>query len=101
MEWKKEPVNFLDVDTLRWIMETYQDKYQIIYNRFRPEMGYDDTVDTLDLGEFDMLKEYDVLTIQDLKRGGENWYHFFGGSTIHPVHSDVELKSCCKKIISL
>jgi len=67
IEWGEPPANFLNADTLQWIFENYQDKYQIIYSRFLPQMGYDDTVDTLDLGEFEMIYGYPkVMTIQDL-----------------------------------
>jgi hypothetical protein len=66
-EWKKPPVNYLDLDSLRWIFENFSDKYHIIYNRFRPEMGYDDTVDTMDLGEWGLVSDYGITTIQDLK----------------------------------
>jgi hypothetical protein len=33
-------------------------------------MGFDDTVDTLDLGEWDLVKKHDIVTIQDLKHDG-------------------------------
>lgn len=71
-EWGTWPINFLDHETLIWIFENYQDKYQIIYSRFLPEMGYDDTVDTLDLKEFtEVLPAFPkVKTIQDLYNGG-------------------------------
>ena len=72
IEWGARPVNFLDHNTLIWIFENYQDKYQIIYSRFLPDMGYDDTVDTMDLKEFTMiLPEFPkVITIQELYNGG-------------------------------
>jgi hypothetical protein len=67
-EWKKDPVNYLDCDTLDWLFSHYKEKYEIIYSRFRPEMGYDDTVDTLDLGEWDIVESHNITTIQDLKK---------------------------------
>jgi hypothetical protein len=73
MEWKKDPVNYLDLDTLDWLFSNYKDKYEIIYSRFRPEMGYDDTVDTMDLGEWDLVSSHGITTIQDLKTEGINY----------------------------
>ena len=56
-----------------WIFSNYKDRYEIIYNRFRPEMGYDDTVDTMDLGEWDLVSSHGITTIQDLKKDGQNY----------------------------
>jgi len=69
-EWNRDPINFLDHDTLRWIFDKYQDDYQIIYIRFISSMGYDDTVDTLDLKDFEtVLPDYPkVITIQEFHR---------------------------------
>jgi len=73
LEWKNPPANYLDVPMLEWIFRTYRDDYEIVYSRFRKDMGYDDTVDTMDLGEWDLVKSMRIKTIQDLKKDGESY----------------------------
>lgn len=65
-EWGQDPINYFDHEALRWIFDTFQDQYQIVYIRFVSEMGYDDTVDSLDLQEFRyVLPDYPkVKTLQ-------------------------------------
>jgi len=97
IEWGGPPVNFIDLDTLQWIFENYQDKYQIIYSRFLPQMGYDDTVDTMDLGEFKVVREYPkVMTIQQL-------YNHANYTSKNITYNELQLKlyANCDKFITV
>ena len=68
MEWSDKPYNYLDVPTLRRLFRMLRQDYQVVYNRLTKEMGYDDHAESLDLGEFEMIKNEfpEVLTIQQL-----------------------------------
>lgn len=64
-EWDGPPVNYLDLDMLRYIFETLSRHYQIIYNRYTTA---DDNSRVYELGDFELIRREfpDVLTIQDL-----------------------------------
>lgn len=65
-EWRKPPTNFIDVDTLNKIFLASHDK-KILYSHMTTSFGRDDTVESLDLGEFDMVAQHKhVTTIHDL-----------------------------------
>jgi len=68
IEWDNKPLNFLDKTALATIIETYGDKYQVIYNRPLTTEIISDNSDILDLDEFDWLKKKypGVLLMQDL-----------------------------------
>ncbi|MFT2009011.1 hypothetical protein ACMA1I_10080 [Pontibacter sp. 13R65] len=68
VEWDQPPINFLDIPTLSKIIDTYKDKYQIIYNRPLSNQITIDNSEILDLGEYEWLKENhpDVVLLKDL-----------------------------------
>jgi len=69
LEWGVEPCNYIDKHTLDKIFNYLTSKgYTIIYNRLTHSMKFDDGVDIINLGDFDLIeKKYpNVLTIQQL-----------------------------------
>lgn len=68
-EWKKPPVNYITSESLDQIF-SYLTKagYTIIYNRLTYDMGFNDGVDIIDLGDFKLIDEKypNVITIQNL-----------------------------------
>lgn len=75
-EWRKPPINFIDVDTLDKIFLAHPDR-KILYSHMTSSFGRDDTVESLDLGEFDMVARHkNVTTIQDLAEQYKHKYSF-------------------------
>ena len=67
VEWGEPPINYIDLHTLERLFYLLNDKYQIVYNHMTSPMGFDDTVDSLDMGEMDMVNNFaGVLTMQKL-----------------------------------
>lgn len=68
IEWDNPPINFLDINVLDWIVLTYKDRYQIIYNRPQPTQIVEDNSEILDLHEHDWLREKhpEVILMDDL-----------------------------------
>ena len=68
VEWDKPPVNFLDIPALDRIISTCKSTYQIIYNRPLATQIVGDNSETMDLNEYDWLREKhpDVLLMSDL-----------------------------------
>ncbi|WP_234733476.1 hypothetical protein [Tellurirhabdus bombi] len=68
IEWDNPPINYLDIPTLGTIIETYKNKYQIIYNRPLSTQIVGDNSETLDLHEHAWLRENhpEVLLMDDL-----------------------------------
>lgn len=65
-EWGGSPVNFISVSLLERILKQLRGK-RILYNRMTAEIGEHDHQESLDLGEWDLLKSYsNVVTIQTL-----------------------------------
>lgn len=56
MEWDGPPISFLSIDYLETVFLAYQDKYQIIYNRPRPQNITNDNSDVYDLNEYDWIE---------------------------------------------
>ena len=73
VEWRMQPFNFIPVNMLRRIIETFSDDYEIYYMRYqgaahKNEQGYYDDVVSLNLGEYEILeRDYPhVTTIYDV-----------------------------------
>ena len=68
IEWDHPPINFFDIPTLDKIIRTYQEKYQIIYNRPLNSHIVSDNSEILDLGEYAWIQENhpNVLLMNDL-----------------------------------
>lgn len=60
-EWSKPPINFIDISTLDKIFTSNKGR-KILYFHMTTEMGRDDTVKSLSLGEFDMVDSHDHVT---------------------------------------
>jgi hypothetical protein len=73
IEWNKNPINYLDLDTIDTICKLYSDDYQIIYNRPLTQNITNDNSNILDLGDHKFIKENHpkVKLIQDLQIVGE------------------------------
>ena len=68
MEWDGPPISFLSIQQLEKIFNTYKDKYQIIYNRPRPENITNDNSDIYDLDEYDWIEQNfpEVILMENL-----------------------------------
>lgn len=69
VEWNKSPINFLSIDLLQYIFDTYQNNYQIIYNRcdFNDEDPSYKSGSVLPFNDYDLISQYpDVMAIQNL-----------------------------------
>ncbi|MHA4895120.1 hypothetical protein ACXZ1K_10225 [Pedobacter sp. PWIIR3] len=68
MEWDGPPISFLGVDFLEVLFNKYKEKYQIIYNRPRPQNITNDNSDIYDLDEYDWIeKEFpEVILMENL-----------------------------------
>jgi hypothetical protein len=69
-EWGEPPINYLDVNLLRWIFDNFTDKYQIIYNRPEGSIITGDNSMILDYTDYEMIKnEYkNVICMEELYR---------------------------------
>ncbi|WP_375579615.1 hypothetical protein ABWH96_00630 [Marivirga tractuosa] len=66
-EWgSKEPISFLSISTIEWIIDKLQNKYQIIYNRPYQQHIIDDNSKILDLDDINLINkkypEVEILT---------------------------------------
>jgi hypothetical protein len=67
MEWEHDPVNFLNIETIKSIIEKLKDKYQIIYNR--PENIVFDDIDLLFFNDKEEIKKIDgVILIENIMK---------------------------------
>ena len=80
-EWDRQPVSYLSIPVLSFIIENLKNKYTIIYNRPRPENIIGDNSKILDLNEYLWLKDThpDVILMHELyaenRAGAENFNH--------------------------
>lgn len=67
-EWGKNPINFLDLNTLQKLFEMLSPKYQIVYLNLNHDKRYFDHFKPKNLGDESVLKKFpNVLTFQKLK----------------------------------
>jgi hypothetical protein len=69
LEWGDDPINFIDIETLKSLFILLKDDYQIVYINLKGDSRYYDDAPPLELGDFDLIKNYykdDVIVIQDL-----------------------------------
>ncbi len=69
VEWKRPPSNFIDVETLKIIIEKFYEKYQLIYLRpIGKEDGYwNDSQDIPPFNDYEILTDYpNVITMFNL-----------------------------------
>lgn len=69
IEWNQLPTNYIYTNTLDKIFNYLTNRgYTIVYNRLTSNLGYDDGVDCMPLGDFELIKDKypNVLTIQHL-----------------------------------
>ena len=69
-EWGNKPFNVFDIDSVKKIVETFNEKYLILYIRaFGDEKGYGDSVSAEEFNDYEVLSEYNnVITIQDIMK---------------------------------
>ncbi|WP_256006476.1 hypothetical protein [Pedobacter deserti] len=69
IEWDQAPINFFNIQMLKWIIENFSHKYQIIYNRPLSAQIVTDNSDTLDLHEHSWLRDNhpEVILMNDLQ----------------------------------
>lgn len=82
MEWDGPPISFLSIPFLETVFNKYKDKYQIIYNRPRPENITNDNSDVYDLNEYEWIEENfpEVILMENLykeNRGRANNFNHF------------------------
>ncbi|MGV8879791.1 MAG: hypothetical protein ACOH2A_12245 [Sphingobacteriaceae bacterium] len=68
IEWNHSPLNYIGIDTLEIIINTYGSKYQIIYNRPLPSQIVNDNSEILDLNEYEWLRQNhpEVILMNDV-----------------------------------
>ena len=76
IEWGRQPINFIDVNTLDTIIDNLNDKYQIIYYRPESNMIINDESNILELNDKKMIlqKYKDVILFEDLYEKNEYDY---------------------------
>lgn len=78
IEWKDNPINFFDIETLDKVINHYKDRYQIIYNRPLATQIVGDESEILDLGEYEWMKKnhHEVILMNDLFEKYSHEYSF-------------------------
>ena len=82
MEWGQQPISYLTIPTLDFIIEKLKTKFTIIYNRPKPQNIVNDDSQVYDLNEFKWLKKEhpEVLLMEDLfeenRCNANNFNHF-------------------------
>ncbi|MEO7962154.1 MAG: hypothetical protein ABIR19_11435, partial [Ginsengibacter sp.] len=78
IEWKDNPINFFDIETLDKVINHYKDRYQIIYNRPLATQIVGDESEILDLGEYEWMKKnhHEVILMTDLFEKYSHEYSF-------------------------
>ena len=96
MEWDKPPLNYFDIPTLDKIINQFQDKYQIIYNRPLGSHIVEDNSDILDLGEHEWLRQYhpDVLLMSDM-------YKQYSSEVNNFNHLQLLIYANCERFVSI
>ena len=59
VEWKKPPINFLDIPTLTQLFEVLSKKYLVVYNRIQSSQIAGDGTIIKDLGDYELVEKYD------------------------------------------
>jgi len=81
MEWDGPPVSYFSIDTLDYVIKNLKEKFQIIYNRPKPQNITLDNSEIYDLGEFEWLEQEhpEVVLMEDLfkenKGNARNFNH--------------------------
>jgi hypothetical protein len=81
-EWDGPPISFFSIETLKYIFDLLEEKYQIVYNRPKAKNITSDTSEVNDLNEYDWIKENypEVVLMDDLfaenKIKAKNYNHF-------------------------
>jgi len=94
IEWGQPPVNYIHSNTLDVIFDYLtKQNYTIIYNRLTSDLDYDDGVEQMPLGDFNLIKNKypNVYTIQNLM----NEYN------LNLNELTLRLYPLCKKFISV
>jgi len=68
MEWGEKPVNYLNIDILKRIIENYSDKYQIVYNRAPSDYIINDNSKIIEYDDYNFIKRNypSIICMQDL-----------------------------------
>jgi hypothetical protein len=81
-EWDGPPISFFSIETLKYIFDLLEEKYQIVYNRPKAKNITSDTSEVNDLNEYVWIKENypKVVLMDDLfaenKIKAKNYNHF-------------------------
>jgi|TARA_B100000900_G_scaffold358609_1_gene329602 hypothetical protein len=65
-EWDSDPVNYINLDSLKTIFELCSDKFHIIYNRPDVDDITQDGSPPLDFGDKELISKYNIQTVQDI-----------------------------------
>lgn len=72
-EWNHDPINYFDLECLKHLFETLQDKYQIVYFAESIPEELQDSAHSIDLGDYEFAKQYPkVIIFQDLVKDSWN-----------------------------
>ena len=65
-EWNHNPVNFIDINTLKILFHTYSSKYNIVYIRPYNHNIVSDHQETLYFPDYELLKTFNITDFNDL-----------------------------------
>lgn len=65
-EWSEDPVNYINLDSLKTIFELCSDKFHIIYNRPGVDDIVNDSSEQKEFGDRSLVNEFDIQTVQDI-----------------------------------
>lgn len=103
MEWNGPPINFINIDTLRYIFENYRERYHIIYSRLGSKSNDEHIVEDhqgdFAKGDFadeeeELLKQHSITKVQDLYRMHQDSANNFN-------HFQLLLHSKCENFVSV
>ncbi len=71
-EWGKGVINYFDIGCLEKLFNLLKEKYQIIYFNIDGKKEYYDGAVPEDIGDYELCKKHDVITIHDLQNKNDD-----------------------------
>jgi hypothetical protein len=94
-EWNGNPINFLSLSTLEQLFQVYSNKYQIIYNRPKPNLIVTDNSEIMEFKDSELLNDYpSVINMARLYDQEKNLVHNFN-------HLQLMVYANCQYFISV
>jgi hypothetical protein len=68
VEWKRDVINYFDIDVLEKLFKSLKKKYQIIYFNIEGRKEFYDGVEPVSIGDFDLARKHGAVVIHDLHK---------------------------------